>query len=127
MWATPWDRPGWGGSGATRAVRRRANIARTLVHDPDVLILDEATASLDIISSQFIMQSLKQIRDNGKAILFSTHIMSEAERLCDRVAIVHKGRLHAQGTVDELREQTGQPNLEEAFFALIQEDAGAAS
>ena len=98
---------------------QRANIARTLVHDPDVLILDEATASLDIISSQFIMQSLKQIRDNGKAILFSTHIMSEAEYLCDQISLIHQGHIIAQGTTDEIISQGGADNLTDAFLQLM--------
>lgn len=98
---------------------QRANIARTMVHDPDVLILDEATASLDIISSQFIIETLKRLRESGKAILFSTHIMSEAEYLCDRISLIHGGRVIDAGTNEELLERNAAANLTEAFLSRI--------
>lgn len=102
---------------------QRANIARTLVHNPDVLILDEATASLDIISSQFIMQSLTHLRSAGKALLFSTHIMSEAEYLCDEISLIHQGRVIACGTKSDILEQGKADNLTDAFLRLIDGNA----
>jgi sodium transport system ATP-binding protein len=98
---------------------QRANIARTMIHDPEVLILDEATASLDIISCQFIIETLKRLRSAGKAILFSTHIMSEAEYLCDRISLIHGGRVIDAGTNAELLERNQAANLTEAFLARI--------
>lgn len=98
---------------------QRANIARTIIHDPDVLILDEATTSLDVISSQFIMETLKALRSQGKAILFSTHIMSEAEYLCDEIILVHNGRVVDQGSTSELLERSGADNLTAAFLARL--------
>jgi sodium transport system ATP-binding protein len=99
--------------------QQKANIARTLVHDPPVLILDEPTTALDIVTGKFIMDAIQQARADGRAILFSTHIMSEAEYLCDRIALIHQGEIRGQGTLDELREQTGKPNLTEVFLDFI--------
>jgi len=100
---------------------QRANIARTLVHDPPVLILDEPTTALDIISGRFILESIKQARADGKAVLFSTHIMEEAEYLCDRVVLIHQGEVRASGTMAELREQSGHDRLTAIFLDLIGE------
>jgi sodium transport system ATP-binding protein len=105
--------------------KQKTSIARALVHDPPVLVFDEPTAALDVLVARALLERIASLRDARRTIILSTHIMSEAERLCDRVAIVHKGTLHAQGTVAELQEQTGQDNLEDAFFTLIREDAGA--
>ena len=77
---------------------QKTNIARAILHDPDVLILDEATVSLDIISSPFIIESLRELKSKGKTILFSTHIMSEAEYLCDQIAFIHMGKIFDKGT-----------------------------
>jgi len=98
--------------------KQRVSIARTLIHDPPVLILDEPTAGLDIIASADINRFILDARANGKCIIFSTHYMREAERLCDRIGILHEGRLHAQGTLDELRAQTGCQDLEDIFLKL---------
>jgi sodium transport system ATP-binding protein len=89
------------------------------VHDPPVLIFDEATNGLDVLVARALLEAVAELRDQGKCIVFSTHIMREAERLCDRVAIMHHGRLLAEGTLDELRQRHGQPDLEELFFELI--------
>lgn len=100
-------------------MKQRVSIARTLVHDPPVLILDEPTAGLDVIASRTIVDFIRRCRDMGKCILFSTHIMSEAQRLCDEVAIIHKGRIWATGTVKDLMDRTGETTLEDAFLRIV--------
>jgi sodium transport system ATP-binding protein len=96
--------------------KQRANIARAFLHDPEVLILDEPTAALDVISGQFIVDAIRSERDAGKAILFSTHIMSEAEYLCDRIYLLHMGRVVDSGTLGDLLERSGCRNLTDAFL-----------
>jgi sodium transport system ATP-binding protein len=96
--------------------KQRANLARAFLHQPDVLILDEPTSGLDVISGQFIVEAIRRERAGGRAILFSTHIMSEAERLCDRIYLMHEGRIADQGTLPQLLERSGCGNLTEAFL-----------
>ncbi len=96
---------------------QRANIARTLIHDPPILILDEPTSSLDVISGDFIIETIKQARLAGKAVLFSTHIMSEAELLCDRIVLLYDGKVLDHGTLAEILDRSGQKNLTDTFFA----------
>jgi sodium transport system ATP-binding protein len=100
-------------------MKQKVSIARAIVHDPPVLIFDEATNGLDVLVARSLLEAVAELRDQGKCIVFSTHIMREVERLCDRVAIVHHGRLLAEGRIDELREQHSQPDLEDIFFDLI--------
>lgn len=100
--------------------KQRVNIARTILHDPPVLFFDEPTAGLDVVLSQTVMEFIEEARDMGKTVVFSTHIMSEVERLCDHVAIIDKGRLHGEGTVEELKAQTGETSLEKAFLKLVE-------
>jgi sodium transport system ATP-binding protein len=99
--------------------KQRISIARTVVHDPPVLILDEPTAGLDIIASRAIMEFILQARTSGKTILFSTHVMREAERLCDHIGIIHQGRMWAQGTQEELRQSYHCDDLEAAFVRAV--------
>jgi sodium transport system ATP-binding protein len=99
--------------------KQRANIARAFVHDPDVLILDEPTNALDVVSGRFITEAIRRKRAEGRAILFSTHIMGEAEYLCDRIHMIHNGRTLAEGSVPEILAATGTTNLTDAFFAAI--------
>ena len=101
--------------------KQRVGMARTILHDPSFLVLDEVTASLDLLSARFVLNYLTEARRAGKAILFSTHIMSEAEHLCDRILLLHKGRILAEGTMAELMERTGTRNLSEAFLFLADE------
>jgi sodium transport system ATP-binding protein len=109
-------------------MKQKVSIARAIVHDPPILILDEPTTGLDVLASQHIVEFILQSRDGGKCVLFSTHIMSEAERLCDEIAIIHHGKIIAAGTVDYLCEQTGEKKVEDVFLAfLAREDAGAAA
>lgn len=98
---------------------QRASISRCLVHSPAYYIFDEPTLGLDIISSNAIIDFMKQERQNGKAILYSTHYMEEAEQLCDRIILLSYGKIIAQGTLDELRELTGGSSLREIFRVLM--------
>lgn len=100
-------------------MRQRANIARVLVHDPPVLILDEPTSGLDVPTAQVIEKFILSAKETGKCVVLSTHIMEEAEYLCDRIAVVHGGKLQALGTMDELRRHTGKQRLREIFLELI--------
>ncbi|MCR4801916.1 MAG: ATP-binding cassette domain-containing protein [Lachnospiraceae bacterium] len=101
---------------------QRATIARCLLHDPKVYIFDEPTLGLDIISSQAIVNFMKQEKQQGKTVVYSTHYMEEAQYLCDRIYMIHKGKIIANGSPKELMEQTGTDNLRETFFALIGEE-----
>jgi sodium transport system ATP-binding protein len=96
--------------------KQRANIARAFLHEPDLLILDEPTTALDVISGQFVVEAIRRKRAEGRAVLFSTHIMSEAEYLCDRIALVHAGRVIDQGPLPDLLARSGQQNLTDAFL-----------
>jgi len=99
--------------------KQRANIARAFLHDPDLLILDEPTVALDVISGQFIVESIRRERDAGRAVLFSTHIMSEAEYLCDRILLLHRGRVIDEGVLDDLLARSGSRNLTDAFLLRV--------
>ncbi len=108
------------GSKLSGGMRQKVSIARALIHDPPVLIFDEATCGLDVLVARALLKNVAELRDQGKCVVFSTHILREAERLCDRLAIVYQGRILAEGTLDSLREQFGQEDLEELFFQLIE-------
>ncbi len=99
--------------------RQRVALARALVHDPEALILDEPTLGLDVLSGQTIYDFISRERAKGKAILFSTHQMEEVELLADRVGVLRRGELVAEGTDEELLEHTGEANLARAFLALV--------
>jgi sodium transport system ATP-binding protein len=105
--------------------RQRANIARAFLHAPDLLILDEPTVALDVISGQFIVESIRRQRALGRAILFSTHVMSEAEYLCDRILLLHQGRIIDEGSLDALLERSGCRNLTDAFLHYAGREASA--
>ena len=99
-------------------MKQRVGIARTLVHDPPVIVFDEPTVGLDVITSRDIIGFIKDCRKEGKTVLFSTHIMDEVARLCDRVAVIHEGGLVFNGTLDELRSIHGK-NLGDAFIRMV--------
>ena len=101
--------------------RQRVSIARALVHDPPVLILDEPTAGLDILAASALLDFIREARGQGRTVLFSTHVLREAERLCDRIAILHQGRLLANGSLAELRASTGAVELDDVFMKLVEE------
>ena len=105
--------------GLAGGFRARHGFGRAIIHDPPVLIFDEATTGLDVLVARALLDTIAELRDQGKCILFSTHIMREAERLCDRIAIMHRGTILAEGTLDELRDQHEERDLEELFFQLI--------
>jgi len=107
------------GGKMSTGMRQKVSIARAIVHDPPVLIFDEATAGLDVLVGRALLQTVAELRDSGKCIVFSTHIMREAERLCDRMAVMHRGHVLATGTHGELAEAYGEADLEELFFRLI--------
>ncbi len=98
---------------------QRVNIARCLVHNPKYYILDEATTGLDIISSQIILDFMKEEKKKNKTILYSTHYMEEAENICDRVIMINKGVVINEGTPEEIRNRTNTSNLRDAFFTMI--------
>jgi sodium transport system ATP-binding protein len=105
--------------------RQRVSIARALLHDPKVLILDEPTSGLDILASRFLRDFVRSERDRGKAVLFSTHYLAEAELLCDRIGFIHHGRLLCEGPPSAIRERTQTGTLEEAFLALVDAPVGS--
>lgn len=103
---------------------QRVSIARCLLHSPDTYIFDEPTLGLDILSSRSIVEFMKKERESGKSVLYSTHYMEEAEFLCDRIIMVHKGKIIAQGTPQKLRTQTRTTNLRDTFLSLIEHQEG---
>jgi sodium transport system ATP-binding protein len=100
-------------------MKQKTSIARTLVHDPPVMIFDEPTTGLDVMTARTIITFISDCRERGKAIIFSTHIMSEVERLCDHIGIIHDGKLLAEGTVSELRSKYAEHNLEEIIVKVV--------
>src|SRR6188472_570408 len=104
------------GAKMSTGMKQKVSIARAIVHDPPVLIFDEATNGLDVLVARSLLEAVAELRDQGKCIIFSTHIMREVERLCDRIGIIHRGRLLAEGTIQQLREQHGHADLEDIFF-----------
>ncbi len=94
-------------------------IARALVHQPQNVMLDEPTAGLDVMSTRAMRGVIRQLRDEGRCILFTSHVMQEVAMLCDNIVIIAGGRVAAQGSPDELRQRTGQENLEDAFVSII--------
>jgi len=107
------------GGNMSTGMKQKVSIARALIHDPPVLVFDEATAGLDVLAARALTKNIAELREQGKCIIFSTHIMREVERLCDRVAILYHGTILADGTLDELRHLYQQPDVEELFFQLI--------
>lgn len=115
------------GAKMSTGMKQKVSIARALVHDPPVLIFDEPTLGLDVFVARALVQLISELREQGKCIIFSSHIMREVEKLCDKVAIMNRGKILAEGTIDELRTQYNQPDLEELFFHLIGEPEGIAN
>jgi sodium transport system ATP-binding protein len=111
------------GSKMSTGQKQKVSIARALVHDPPVLILDEPTNGLDVLVQRSVLQQVAGLRDRGKCVVYSTHIFREVEKLCDRVAIIHRGKVLDSGTLPELRERHREDDLEELFFGLIDRPA----
>lgn len=101
---------------------QRAAISRCLIHNPDIYIFDEPTLGLDILSSSAIIEFMKKEKAKGKAVLYSTHYMEEAEYICDRIIMINKGKIIKQGTIDELKQDTDTHNLREVFNALVKKE-----
>jgi sodium transport system ATP-binding protein len=112
------------GSKMSTGQKQKVSIARALVHDPPVLILDEPTNGLDVLVQRSVLQQVKALGVRGKCVVYSTHIFREVEKICDRVAIIHRGKVLDVGTLDELRERHHENDLEELFFGLIEGKAG---
>ena len=110
--------------GFSQGQRTKTAIARALVHDPRNVILDEPTNGLDVMTTRGLRAFLKQLRGEGRCVIFSSHIMQEVAALCDRIVVVAHGRVVAQGSADALRAQTGEDNLEDAFVKLIGSEEG---
>jgi sodium transport system ATP-binding protein len=99
--------------------KQKVSIARTMVHDPEVIILDEPTSGLDVIASRTVVQYINAEKARSKTIIFSTHVMHEAEKLCDRIGIIDKGKLIAIGTPRELMDKTSSADMDDAFVRLV--------
>jgi sodium transport system ATP-binding protein len=110
--------------GFSTGERTKVALARALVHDPRNVLLDEPTNGLDVMSTRAIRGLIRQLRAQGRCVIFSSHVMQEVAALCDRIVVVARGRVVADGTPDELRARTGKDNLEEAFVTVIGSDAG---
>jgi sodium transport system ATP-binding protein len=109
------------GSKMSTGMKQKVSIARTIVHDPPVIIFDEPTSGLDVLVARNVLQTVAALKEQGKCIIFSTHIMREVEKLCDRIAVIHKGRIVDEGTLPELADRHDQPDVEELFFDLIEQ------
>ena len=103
----------------SKGMKQKVSLARTLLHEPGNFLLDEPTSGLDVMSARQVREIVTRLKAEGRCVILSTHILSEAERLCDRIVIMDRARKVAEGTVAELCQQAGKPNLEEAFVSLI--------
>lgn len=99
-------------------MKQKVSIARTLIHDPPVMIFDEPTAGLDVMTARTILEFVRTCRSRGKTVIFSTHIMSEAAKLCDMIGVIHNGSILAEGTLSELQSRYGERDLEEIFVRI---------
>jgi sodium transport system ATP-binding protein len=109
------------GASMSTGMKQKTSVARAIIHDPPVLVFDEPTAGLDVLVARAVLQTIQRLRNQGRSILFSTHVMREVEKLCDRIAIIHRGRILTLGTMEELRARHGENDLEELFFQLVGE------
>jgi len=110
--------------GFSQGQRTKTAIARALVHDPRNVILDEPTNGLDVMTTRGLRDFLRQLRAEGRCVIFSSHIMQEVAALCDRIVVIAHGRVMAEGSADDLRAQTGEQNLEDAFVKVIGSEEG---
>lgn len=115
------DRPS---AGFSQGERRKIALGRALIHDPQNVVLDEPTNGLDVPSTRAMRKYVRELADGGKCVLFSTHILQEVSAVCDRVVIIARGRVVAEGTPEELLTRTGKTNLEDAFVQLIGTEEG---
>ncbi|WJQ82347.1 ABC transporter ATP-binding protein [Brevibacillus brevis] len=108
----------------SRGMKQKVAIARTLVHDPDVILLDEPTTGLDVTAATIFRRMVGKLQEEGKTILFSSHNMGEINKLCKRVALMHKGKLRFAGGLDALREEFGTKDLDDIFMAVVEGSEG---
>jgi sodium transport system ATP-binding protein len=107
------------GSKMSTGMKQKVSIARTIIHDPPVLIFDEPTSGLDVLVARNVIDEVQALRDQGKCIVYSTHIMREVEKLCHRIAIIYRGRILAMGSIEELAARHETTDMESLFFKLI--------
>jgi sodium transport system ATP-binding protein len=107
------------GSKMSTGMKQKVSIGRAMIHDPPVLVFDEATLGLDVLVARNLLGVIRSLREAGKCLIFSTHIMSEVERLCDRIAIMYRGKILDSGTLSELRGRHAEDDFEELFFGLL--------
>ena len=110
--------------GFSHGERTKVALARALVHDPPNVLLDEPTSGLDVMSTRAVRGIIRRLRDSGRAVLFSSHVMQEVSALCDAIVVIAAGRVVATGTPDDIRAQAGHRDLEDAFVALAGAEAG---
>ena len=103
----------------SRGMKQKVSISRSIVHNPSVMLFDEPSTGLDVRATRVVHQFIKKCKEENKTILFSSHSMAEVEKLCDRVIIIHKGKLVEQGRINELKEKYNTEDLEEGFVSLI--------
>lgn len=107
--------------GYSTGMKQKLSIARSVIHDPDLVIFDEPTSGLDVLASQTVLRFMQEAKRRGKCVIFSTHHMNEAEKLCDRVAVIHRGRLVASGSIENLKRSAEAADLESAFLAIARD------
>jgi len=108
-------------------MKQKTSIARTLIHDPAVMVFDEPTVGLDVMAARTIVRFVRDCRARGKTVIYSTHVMSEVEKLCDVIGIIHGGRLLAEGSLADLRTRYGEQDMEEIFVRAVGGEPAAAS
>lgn len=106
-------------------MKQKVSIARTMIHDPEVVIFDEPTSGLDVITAENIIQLIRNCRDEGKTVIFSSHIMSEVDLLCDDLAIIHKGKVCYNGTISDFKAQMKADNITAEFIRIVNEQNAA--
>jgi sodium transport system ATP-binding protein len=108
-------------------MKQKTSIARTLIHDPAVMIFDEPTLGLDVMTARSIVKFVRDCRNRGKTVIYSTHVMSEVEKICDVIGIIHDGRLVTEGTLAELQQRFGETDMEEIFVKAVGGEAALAA
>ncbi|NLP14969.1 MAG: ATP-binding cassette domain-containing protein [Clostridium sp.] len=103
----------------SKGMRQKVAFARAIIHDPDIMLFDEPTSGLDVSAIRDVHEFIKRCKAEGKTVIFSSHSMDEVEKLCDRVGIIHKGKLVAVATLDEIKSEYGEQNLEDIFIRLV--------
>ncbi|MCM0647790.1 ATP-binding cassette domain-containing protein [Clostridium swellfunianum] len=108
----------------SRGMKQKVAIARSIVHKPSIMLFDEPTAGLDVTAARIVQDFIIKCKEDNKAIVFSSHSMAEVERLCDRIVIIHKGKILEEGTVDDLKRKYGNDNMEDIFMQLVGDSYG---